>query len=102
MAFDPLRIVNDIASSLASAARLRDGSARAMETLSDGIEANFAFLARPSEDSGVADVVASHGLHAADFRRLEERLPKSGLWLILHAATPFVIDDLTQDPVLNF
>lgn len=102
MAVDPIRIISRIATALASAASLRDGCSDALDELTQGLGARYAFLARPSPDGGVADVFASHGLHAADFRRLEERLGKSGLWRILSAATPFVIDDLGQDPVLNF
>ena len=99
---DPLRIVSRAANALASAPSLRDGCSAALEQVADGLSATFAILARPAQDSGIADVVASNGIHAADYRRLESRLPKSGLWRILHAATPFVIDDLAQDPSLNF
>lgn len=99
---DPLKIVDQAATGLMAAAMLRDGCAAAVGALADGLSASFAILARPAEDSGLADVLASSGLHAADFRRTESRLPKSSLWRILRAATPFVIDDLTQEPTLNF
>src|SRR6476619_4923321 len=39
---------------------------------------------------------------AADFRRLETRLVKSSLWRILNVSSPFVIDDLADDAILNF
>ncbi|HEY2846562.1 MAG TPA: sigma 54-interacting transcriptional regulator, partial [Pyrinomonadaceae bacterium] len=99
---DSLTVVNHAANALASAASLRDGCAAVLQHLSDGLSNSFAIVARPAEDRGLADVIASNGIHAADFRRLETRLPKSGLWRILHAGTPFVIDSLAQDPALNF
>jgi len=99
---DPLRIIGKVADALAAATSLRDGCADALERMSVDLAASFTFLSRPSQDSGVADLIAAKGLHAADFRRLESRLPKSSLWRILSAATPFVIDDLGQDPILNF
>jgi Nif-specific regulatory protein len=102
MAADPLNIIAHAAKALASSESLRDGCSAALGTVTEGLSATFAILARPAEDSGLADLIAADGLHAADFRRLEERLPKSALWRILHASTPFVIDDLGQDPVLNF
>ena len=102
MALDHIKVVGRAADALASAASLRDGCGAALEHLSNGLSATFAFLARPAEDRGLADVIASTGLHAADFRRLESRLPKSSLWRILQARTPFVIDDLGQEASLNF
>ena len=99
---DPLRTVAQVADALASATSLRDACGAATERLNDDLSSRFTFLARPSQDSGVAELVAAKGLHAADYRRLESRLPKSSLWRILSAATPFVIDDLGHDPVLNF
>src|SRR4051794_11040162 len=99
---DPLLTVKLIAEALASAASLRDGCGAAVERITENLTASFTILARPSQDTGVADIIAANGLHAADYRRLESRLPKSSLWRILRAATPFVIDDLGIDPVLNF
>ena len=102
MAADPLKIVSQAALALSAPDSLRDRCAAVLSTLADGLGTSFAFLARAAQDSGVADVVATNGLHAADYRRLEDRLPKSSLWRILHAGTPFVLDDLGQEPVLNF
>lgn len=99
---DPLRIITHAANALASAASLRDGCSAALEQIAEGLSTTFAVLARPAQDSGIADVLASNAIHAADYRRLEARLPKSALWRILQAATPFVIDDLALDPALNF
>jgi Nif-specific regulatory protein len=103
MATGTIEILKHFATALAAGESLRDGSQNALERISDGLPGSrIAFIARASQDRGVADIVASHGLHAADFRRLESRLPTSSLWRILHVATPFVIDDLSQDPMLNF
>jgi len=102
MATDPLKIINQTAAALTAADSLRDGCAAALEIVANGLSTNFVFIARVSQDSGVADLVASNGLHAADYRRLEDRLPRSPLWRILHAETPFVIDDLSQDAALDF
>ncbi|MFL6374954.1 MAG: hypothetical protein ACJ73D_09825, partial [Pyrinomonadaceae bacterium] len=102
MPVDTLRIISQAANGLAAAQSLRDGCSAALDRVAEGLSTTFAVLARPAQDSGVADVLASNGLHAADFRRLESRLPKSTLWRILRASTPFVIDDLMQDPALNF
>jgi Nif-specific regulatory protein len=102
MAADPLKIINQTAAAFSSADSLRDGCAAALEIIASGLPTNFVFIARPSQDSGIADLVASSGMHAADYRRLEDRLPRSPLWRILHAETPFVIDDLSQDAALSF
>jgi Nif-specific regulatory protein len=102
MPTDPLKIVSLAANALASSTSLRDGCGEALRQVAEGLGTALIFLARPSTDRGLADLVATNGLHAADFRRLESRLPKSGLWRILNAHTPFVIDDLTQDPILAF
>jgi Nif-specific regulatory protein len=102
MATDPLKIINQTAAALTSADSLRDNCAAALEIVAGGLSTNLLFIARASQDSGVADLVAYNGLHAADYRRLEDRLPKSPLWRILNANTPFVIDDLSQDVGLNF
>lgn len=102
MAADPLKIINQTAAALNLADSLRDGCAAALEIVASGLATNFVFIARVSQDSGVADLIASNGLHAADYRRLEDRLPRSPLWRILHVGTPFVIDDLSQDVALNF
>jgi Nif-specific regulatory protein len=102
MPLEPLKIVRQAALALATAGTLRDRCAAALSTMASDMGTSFVFLARVAQDRGIADVIASSGLHAADFRRLEDRLPKSSLWRILHANTAFVIDDLAQDPVLNF
>jgi Nif-specific regulatory protein len=101
--FDGLEMIKQTANSLAAGESLRDGCGEALERICDGLpNAQIAFVARASQDRGVADIVASQGLHAADFRRLESRLPASSLWRLFQASTPFVIDDLGRDPVLNF
>jgi Nif-specific regulatory protein len=102
MAADPLQIVSESAGALSATESLRDRSLAALSCLQSGLGTTFAFIARTSQDRGVADVLAFRGIHAADYRRLEDRLPNSPLWRILQADTPFVIDDLSGDPVLNF
>lgn len=99
---DNFEIVTRVATALSGSGTLRESCDNAIKIVRDGLTSRFVFIARKSADSGVADLVAACGLQAADFRRLEERLSKSSLWQILQLAKPFVIDDLANDPVLNF
>ena len=102
MATDPIIAVSGIAAKLAHADGLRDGSAAVAEDLAAAISARFAFLIGLQDDRDIADVLAAEGLGVADFRRLETRITKSGLWKIIDLKQPMIIDDLPRDPVLNF
>lgn len=99
---DHFEIVMQIATALSRGSTLRETCGEAIQHLSQGVLSRFAFVVRKSADSGVADLIAACGLQAADFRRLETRLSKSSLWQILQLSKPLVIDDLGNDPVLNF
>lgn len=81
---------------------LRDGSKITVESISNGLSADIAFIVRRRADSGVADCIAASGLGAADFRRLEVRIAKSSLWRIFQLSQPLAIDDLSVDNALNF
>lgn len=102
MKIDHLEIITRVATALAGSGTLRERCGDAIQHLSQNLPSRFAFIARRSVDSGIADVIAACGLQAADFRRLETRLSKSSLWQILSLSKPFVIDDLANDGVLNF
>ncbi len=102
MKSDNFEIVTRVATALSGNGTLRESCDEAINHISQSLPSRFAFVARKSADSGVADLIAACGLQAADFRRLEERLSKSSLWQILQIAKPLVIDDLANDPVLNF
>src|SRR5437899_9380562 len=102
MKFDPIETISRAAVSLAGAEGIRSGSALVVEHLTHAMSANIGFVALRLGDGDIADIVAANGLGAADFRRLESRLTKSGLWKILHQSSPFVIDNLSSEAVLNF
>lgn len=102
MKVDHFEIITRIATALAGGGTLRESSNEAAQNIWKGLPSRFVFIARKSADSGIADLVSACGLQAADFRRLETRLSKSSLWQILQLSRPFVIDDLGNDPILNF
>ncbi|MBP6004582.1 MAG: sigma 54-interacting transcriptional regulator [Pyrinomonadaceae bacterium] len=102
MKFDRIEFIARAAASLGDAEGIRAGSASVVENLNRVLGGRFAFVVRRRRDSDVAEIIAASGLGAADFRRLEERIAKSNLWKINHIVSPFVIDELGQDRVLNF
>ncbi|MBP6212505.1 MAG: hypothetical protein KA447_05635, partial [Pyrinomonadaceae bacterium] len=102
MKFDRIEFIARAAASLGDAEGIRAGSASVVENLNRVLGGRFAFVVRRRRDSDVAEIIAASGLGAADFRRLEERIAKSNLWKINLIASPFVIDELGQDRVLNF
>ncbi|MEP6787805.1 MAG: sigma 54-interacting transcriptional regulator [Acidobacteriota bacterium] len=102
MKIDQLEIISSAASSLAEADGIRAGTSAVISHLAKGFSGQIAFVAVRHGDGEIADLIGSHGLGAADFRRLETRLVKSSLWRILNVSSPFVIDDLADDAVLNF
>lgn len=90
------------ANKLASLSGVREcGEAVAAGTL-EALSPTFVFLAAPREDTAIAEVIASSGLAAADFRRLESRLSKSSLWTMISRPQPLVIDELRSDLRLDF
>ena len=91
-----------MASKLAHADGLRDGATAIAGGLVAAISARFAFVIGLRDDRDIADVLAAEGLGVADFRRLESRISKSGLWKIIDLRKPMIIDDLPRDPVLTF
>lgn len=102
MRVDQVDFIAKASASLADADGIRSGSASVIENLLRVLGGRFAFVARRRRDSDIAEILAVSGLGAADFRRLEDRISKSGLWKMLHLTSPFVIDSLGEDPVLNF
>lgn len=102
MKFDRIEFIARASGSLADADGIRSGSATVVENLMRVLGGRFAFLARRRRDRDIAEILAANGLGAADFRRLEERISKSVLWKMLHLTSPFAIDPLGGDSVLNF
>ncbi|MEP6945763.1 MAG: sigma 54-interacting transcriptional regulator [Acidobacteriota bacterium] len=102
MKFDRIEFIARASASLVDADGIRSGSATVVENLTRVVAGRFAFLARRRRDSDIADILAASGLGVADFRRLEERISKSVLWKMLHLTSPFAIDPLGGDHVLNF
>lgn len=102
MRIDQLDFVSKAASTLAESEGIRSGSGIVLEHVSRALSAQIGFTALRRRDGDLADIVSSRGLGAADFRRLEERIVKANIWRMLEMASPFVIDDLAEDPVLNF
>lgn len=102
MAVNPITTISGIAAKLAEADGLRDGTSAVAADLLEALSARFAFVIGIQEDDDIADVLAASGLGAADFRRLESRIAKSGLWKIVELKKPMAIDDLARDTVLNF
>jgi len=90
------------ANAFAESEGLRTSTAIVVEQIAQSLHARFSFAALTRRDSSVADIIAAHGIAAADFRRLESRIAKSGLWRILDFSKPTAIDDLGADPVLKF
>ncbi len=102
MKVDQVDFIARASSSLADADGIRAGGATVVENLAQAFSGSIAFLARRGGDGDIADILASHGIGAADFRRLETRISKSNLWKMFNASTPFVIDDLGADAILQF
>src|SRR5438270_4659807 len=102
MKIDHIEIIARAAALLADADGVRGGSTAVTTHLARVLSARIAFVALRRGDGDIADIIAAHGLGAADFRRLETRLVKSGLWKILNGSSPFVIDNMADDAVLNF
>ena len=101
MKTDPLAVISQAAATLAETEGLRAGCSAMIDDVSREIAANIAFVALGRGDSSVADIVATHGLGAADFRRLESRITKSSLWRIFNLASPVAIDEVSADAALN-
>jgi len=97
-----LHTVTSLAEHLANAEGLRDGASAVAEHLVGALTARFAFVVGLHDDGEMPDVLAAKGLGVADFRRLEERLAKSGLWKMIRIGKPMIIDDLGRDAVLSF
>jgi Nif-specific regulatory protein len=102
MSTNVIGAISGIALKLAESDGLRDGTAAAAADLVEMLPARFAFVIGVQEDGDLADVLAASGLGVADFRRLESRIAKSGLWKIVQLKKPMAIDDLGRDTILNF
>lgn len=102
MRADQLEFISAAATALVDAKGIRDGLSIVIEKLTVDLNARTAFAVLRRTDGEIADVIAANGLGAADFRRLEQRVAKSSLWRILELSSPFVIDNLAEDHVLNF
>jgi Nif-specific regulatory protein len=101
MKTDHLDITARIATTLAESDGPRDGCTRIIGDVSRAVSAKIAFAALASDDNSVADLLAAHGIGAADFRRLETRVPKSRLWTIIQLAKPVAVDDARTDRALE-
>lgn len=102
MRVDQVDFIARASASLADADGIRTGSASVIENLANAFSGSIGFVARRRADREFADILASSGIGAADFRRLETRITKSGLWKIFASPSPFVLDDLADDPALQF
>src|SRR5438445_13693924 len=100
MKIDHLEIISRAATSLADADGIRAEASVVIGHLTEALSAQIAFVVLRQGDGDIADIIAAHGLGAADFRRLETRLVKSSLWKIFNVSAPFVIDDMAVDTVL--
>lgn len=94
--------ISSIAEKLAESDGVRDGTSSVAAGLAEALSARFSFIVGVQDDSDVPDVLAANGLGVADFRRLESRIAKSGLWDIVRLRKPMMIDHVGQDAVLNF
>lgn len=99
---DRFRTLGKTANLLASISGVRECAEALVAGVEESLLPALAFLAAPREDADLAEVLASSGLAAADFRRLESRLSKSSLWSMLPRPQPLMIDDLRTDPRLDF
>ncbi|MEO6050765.1 MAG: sigma 54-interacting transcriptional regulator, partial [Pyrinomonadaceae bacterium] len=102
MRIDHVEIISRAAAALSKAPGIRAGAGSVVGPLCEALEGRISFVALRQGDSDAANILAAHGVGAADFRRLETRLVKSSLWKILNVSSPFVIDDLGDDLALNF
>ncbi len=102
MRFDQIEFIAHAAATLVDTAGIRAGAGVVIDHLTRVVSSQIAFVALRRRDGDLADIIAANGLGAADFRRLEERITKSSLWKIFDASSPFVIDDLSGDRILNF
>ena len=101
MRTDQLKAVAQTAAKLAETDGVRAGCSAVIDDVAEAAGSRIAFVSIGRGDSSVADVVAAHGLGAADFRRLEARLTKSSLWQIFRLGSPVAIDDVSKDAGLN-
>ncbi len=102
MRIDPIDTISQAATDLTDSGGLRTGSSLVVERVCRSLSGQTAFVALGRSDGDVCELIGAHGVGAADFHRLEQRITKSGLWRMLNVSSPFVIDDLAQDVVLNF
>ncbi len=102
MRLDHLDFITKAAATLTASEGFRSKSSFVLEQVTRAMVAQIGFTALRRRDSDFADIISSRGLGAADFRRLEERIVKSSLWRRLDMSSPFVIDELGEDPVLSF
>ncbi|QQS32875.1 MAG: sigma-54-dependent Fis family transcriptional regulator [Acidobacteriota bacterium] len=99
---DRFRTLGMTANKLASLSGVRECGEAVVAGIEESLSPSFVFLAAPREDTAIAEVIASFGLAAADFRRLESRLSKSSLWSMISRPQPLVIDELRTDARLDF
>lgn len=102
MRVDWIEFLGRAAAALADSPGIRTGAASVIENLSRALSTSTIALIRRRRDLDVAETLASAGLGAADFRRLETRIPKSRLWHIFDDVSPLVVHDLGFEPVLDF
>ena len=101
MILSPIEMIGLIAGALADSDGPRQGCERIVASIARAIRARLAFVALAGPDNSVADLLAAHGLGAADFRRLESRLPRSRLWAVMKLAAPVAVDDASADRSLD-
>ncbi len=102
MRVDWIDFLGRAAASLSDSPGIRTGAASVIENLSRALSASTIFLVRRRRDVDVAEILAAHGLGAADFRRLETRVSRSHLWRIFDTPSPSITRDLGTDRVLDF
>src|SRR5688572_13455272 len=72
--FDFISTIEAVTRSLANSDDVRTNVRSAMESLSRGTAADFAFFATPDEGDGSLRLAETYGLNLSDFRRLETSL----------------------------
>jgi Nif-specific regulatory protein len=96
-----LDIITGVATTLAESDGPRAGCGQVIASVAKAVSARIAFIVLSGRDHPVADLIAAHGLGAADFRRLETRITKSRLWAVMKIAKPVAIDDARTDPAVE-
>ena len=101
MKTDDATFLSDVIAAFAVESGIRDIASDVVKIIARSLAPRVAFIALAKSD-GSSDVLASHGLGASDFRRLETRVIKSTVWKIFSLRQPIAVDDLSADAAMSF